>query len=152
RLRANFNETDWAAEQSGGISYLFFLRKLAQTVESDWPSVEAALERMRSILVNRSAMLCNVTADAANLARFEPKLAGFLGALPHAASVQGSWQMKEQPAGEGLTIPTQVNYVAKGADLHRLGFKPSGSAHVVRGYLSTSWLWDKVRVQGGAYG
>ena len=152
RMRANFNETDWAAEQTGGISYLFFLRKLAQTVESDWPSVEAALERMRSILVNRSAMLCNVTADAANLARFEPKLADFLGALPRTASAAASWQITEQPCGEGLTIPAQVNYVAKGADLHRLGFKPSGSAHVVRGYLSTSWLWDKVRVQGGAYG
>ena len=60
--------------------------------------------------------------------------------------------MTEGPRGEGLTIPAQVNYVAKGADLHRLGFKPSGAAHVIRNYLASSWLWEKVRVQGGAYG
>jgi presequence protease len=33
-----------------------------------------------------------------------------------------------------------------------LGFRPSGTAHVVVNYLRTTWLWDKVRVQGGAYG
>jgi len=53
---------------------------------------------------------------------------------------------------EGLTIPTQVNYVGKGADLYRLGYKPSGAASVISKYLRTSWLWEKVRVQGGAYG
>jgi Zn-dependent M16 (insulinase) family peptidase len=152
RLRASLNEADWAAEQMSGISYLFFLRKLAETVESDWPSVEAALERMRRILVNRATMLCNLTADTATLKRVEPKLAAFLDALPCFAAAQRSWQVREGPRGEGLTIPAQVNYVAKGADLHRLGFKPSGATHVVRGYLSTSWLWEKVRVQGGAYG
>jgi Zn-dependent M16 (insulinase) family peptidase len=33
-----------------------------------------------------------------------------------------------------------------------LGLKPSGAAQVVTKYLRTTWLWDKVRVQGGAYG
>jgi Zn-dependent M16 (insulinase) family peptidase len=54
--------------------------------------------------------------------------------------------------GEGLTVPSQVNYVAKGANLHRFGAVPAGTAAVARSWLGTSWLWDKVRVQGGAYG
>ena len=33
-----------------------------------------------------------------------------------------------------------------------LGLKPTGANIVVRRYLRTTWLWDKVRVQGGAYG
>jgi presequence protease len=49
-------------------------------------------------------------------------------------------------------MPTKVNYVGKGADLYREGVKPSGAHLVARSYLRTSWLWDKVRVQGGAYG
>jgi Zn-dependent M16 (insulinase) family peptidase len=31
-------------------------------------------------------------------------------------------------------------------------FLTSGAAHVVVKYLRTTWLWDMVRVQGGAYG
>jgi Zn-dependent M16 (insulinase) family peptidase len=49
-------------------------------------------------------------------------------------------------------MPTKVNYVGKGLDLYREGVKPNGSHLVARAYLRTSWLWDKVRVQGGAYG
>ena len=33
RLRANLYESDWADEQMGGVSYLFFLRKLAEDAE-----------------------------------------------------------------------------------------------------------------------
>lgn len=53
---------------------------------------------------------------------------------------------------EGLAIPAQVNYVGKGANLFQLGYMPHGSADVIVNYLRTTWLWEKVRVQGGAYG
>jgi Zn-dependent M16 (insulinase) family peptidase len=53
---------------------------------------------------------------------------------------------------EGLTIPAQVNYVGKGANLYDLGYQYDGSADVVMGYLRLAYLWEKVRVQGGAYG
>ena len=63
RLRALFDEAGWAGEQIGGVDYLFFLRQLSEAVDKDWPSVLEKLETMRSILVNRSSMLLNVTLD-----------------------------------------------------------------------------------------
>src|SRR5215468_1900427 len=152
RLRANFHEADWADEQMGGVSYLFFLRKLADDVASNWDSVQAALARIRATLVNRSVMLCNVTAEGAAWERMKPQLADFLGALPLATATASLWQVADFPRAEGLVMPTKVNYVGKGADLYREGIKPSGTHLVARAYLRTSWLWDKVRVQGGAYG
>jgi Zn-dependent M16 (insulinase) family peptidase len=53
---------------------------------------------------------------------------------------------------EGLTIPAQVNYVGKGANLYELGYQSHGSVAVINNYLRTTWLWERVRVQGGAYG
>ena len=46
----------------------------------------------------------------------------------------------------------QVNYVGKGADLYKAGYKLHGSAYVINKHLGTTWLWDRVRVSGGAYG
>ncbi|HOO90891.1 MAG TPA: hypothetical protein PLA74_08745, partial [Syntrophales bacterium] len=43
-------------------------------------------------------------------------------------------------------------YVGKGADLYRSGYRYHGSSRVITRYLRTSWLWDSVRVRGGAYG
>jgi Zn-dependent M16 (insulinase) family peptidase len=152
RLRAAFHESDWADEQMGGVSYLFFLRKLADEVETNWEGVLAALERIRTMLVNRSIMLCNVTAAYGDWERLAPQLADFLRALPRTAAKAAPWRLADTPRSEGLVIPTQVNYVGKGADLYHEGLKPSGAHLVVRRYLGTTWLWDKVRVQGGAYG
>ncbi len=152
RLRGHFDQAGWAAEQMGGLSYLFFLRQLAQDVEKDWPAVLEKLEQVRSTLVNRHNMLFNVTLDDANWAKFQPKLTSFLNALPAVPADLVQWSPSQIPAYEGLTIPAQVNYVGKGANLYELGYELHGSVSVIANYLRTTWLWDKVRVQGGAYG
>lgn len=152
RLLSGLSEAGWAAEQMGGITYLTFLRALADRIASDWSAIHADLERMRQALIMRGAMICNVTTDEANWQRFEPQLAEFLGRLPNARATAASWTILSSRRSEGLTIPTKVNYVVKGGDLRRLGAKPGGAAAVVRHYLNTTWLWTKVRVQGGAYG
>ena len=54
-----------------------------------------------------------------------------------------------------LTRPraVQVNYVGKAANLYEdSGYKLKGSSYVVNKLLGTTWLWDRVRVSGGAYG
>jgi hypothetical protein len=152
RLRANFNEADWVDEQMGGVSYLFFLRHLAEDVERDWPAVLARLESLRRILLNRNGMLCNVTLDTANWSLFRPKLTGFLADLPAAPVNPARWQRSDGLGNEGLTIPAQVNYVGKGANLYDLGYTLHGSHIAITNFLRTTWLWEKVRVQGGAYG
>jgi Zn-dependent M16 (insulinase) family peptidase len=153
RLRSGLSEAAWAAEQMGGISYLTFLRGLTDTIARDWPKVQAALERVRDILARRGAMIVNVTADADIWRGFQPKLAVFLGGLPDGpAAAQAAWPAPAGARSEGLTIPAKVNFVVKGGDLRRLGAEPNGAAAVVQHYLNTTWLWNKVRVQGGAYG
>jgi Zn-dependent M16 (insulinase) family peptidase len=135
-----------------GIEYLFFLRKLAREVDADWEGVRTVLERIRSLLVDRAAMLCNVTTDAGNWQRFEPRLRGFLDKLPVSRSISEPWKIDIRPRHEGLVVPAKVNFVGKGGDLQRLGYRPNGATSVVLNHLNNTWLWEKVRVEGGAYG
>ena len=152
RLKAQFDETGWISEQMRGLSYLFFLRELVDEIERDWPAVQARLERIRDLLVNRQGMLCNATLAGADRAGFEGSLAAFLQALPMAERTLETWSPNLGAANEGLTAPAQVNYVGKAANLFDLGYELDGSSSVITRYLATTWLWDRVRVQGGAYG
>src|SRR5262249_20982921 len=96
RIRANFHEPDWPEEQIGGISYLWFLRRLADGFEASWPTLNAAMERIRSLLIARAGVLWNVTVDAASWRRFKPELTSFLAALPSSPVAQSSsWQIGE---------------------------------------------------------
>jgi Zn-dependent M16 (insulinase) family peptidase len=152
RLRASLHEADWLSEQTGGITQLLFLRELAQKIENDWTSVQSALETIRSHLINANAAFANVTTDGSAWPGFADELKAFIQRLPRHDFVRADWSPLPHPANEGLTIPAQVNYVAKGVNLKALGHEPSGALSVVTKYLGTTYLWDKVRVEGGAYG
>jgi Zn-dependent M16 (insulinase) family peptidase len=152
RMRSYLNVSDWAQEQMGGISYLFFLRDLAAAIENDWPAVRAALSAIKAALVNSRMLACNVTLDAANWAQLEPHVVDLLGALPAAPLTHKAWPSPPAPVAEGLTLPSKMNYVVKGDDLYRHGFNATGAALVATRMLSTGYLHDRVRVQGGAYG
>jgi Zn-dependent M16 (insulinase) family peptidase len=155
RLSARFSESGWVSEQINGLENLFFLRRLAEEMENDWQSVLQKLEQVRDLLLTRAGMMMNLTLDAASTRSLEPALRELLEALPAGANPAKKRLQAALPpanANEGLSIPAQVNYVGKGANLYALGYEPHGSVHVIRNYLGTTWLWEKVRVQGGAYG
>ena len=152
RLRSSLDEAEWAAEQIDGVAQLAFLRQLATGMKSGTADPVAALERIRDILIDRRAIVCNVTAAGADLKRCEAELGRFLDALPSGDTTRPEWPTQQLPRFEGLTIPAKVNYVAKGESLPKLGYKPGGAAMVASNWLRGTWLWEKVRVQGGAYG
>jgi hypothetical protein len=156
RLCARFNEADWISEQMIGISQLFFLRDLAEKIENDWAGVLQNLHAVRAALISHGNMLANVTLDASNWKDFQPKLAEFLDAVKSASSKGKTelpaWNLPDSTPNEGFTIPAQVNYVGKGVNLYKLGYKLKGSVQVINQYLGTTWLWEKIRVRGGAYG
>jgi Zn-dependent M16 (insulinase) family peptidase len=107
---------------------------------------------MRVALVNQKTLLVNVTVDADNWNIVKPQLDSFLDVLPCRDANLSAFDFQPTQRREGLTIPAQVNYVGKGANLYDLGYEYDGSADVIIGYLRMTYLWEKVRVQGGAYG
>ena len=152
RLRAGFDEANQAAERMGGVSYLLFLRELIQQIETDWDRVAAALARTLETLLNRRSMVVNATMDGAAWARIAPRVQQFLGALQARAGQPVAWVKPAAPPVEGLAIPAAVNYVGKAFDWRAAGHVFSGSDLVVTRFLRNAYLWEKVRVQGGAYG
>ena len=60
-----------------------------------------------------------------------------------------------QPRERGkeiLEIPAAVGFAGKGGNLVTLGETFRGSLHVASRLLSYGYLWNDIRVQGGAYG
>ena len=53
---------------------------------------------------------------------------------------------------EGFITSSQVQYVAKGANFMRLGYKYTGVMKVLETIMRYEYLWTHIRVLGGAYG
>ncbi len=152
RLRAQFGGAGWVNDQTRGVGYLFALRELANEIDKDWKKVLSKMETMRESLINCKTLIANVTLDATNWKSIRPHLENFIFALPVKDAQLSPFDIQTATQKEGLAIPAQVNYVGKGANLYDLGYEYDGSSAVVIGYLGMTHLWEKIRVQGGAYG
>jgi Zn-dependent M16 (insulinase) family peptidase len=153
RLASQFSSAGLLREHTNGIAHLQFLRNLVQLIETDWEMVKDTLNQMRDALFNRAHMLLNITtAEADWRSSVQADLADFIDSVPFKNEDLNKWVLSPQKSHEGLTLPAQVNYVGKGTNLYQLGYQYHGSAQVAISYLNLAYLWNRVRVQGGAYG
>ncbi|NKB70389.1 MAG: peptidase M16 [Candidatus Latescibacteria bacterium] len=151
RLRGRFDEAAWAAEQMRGLNYLFFLRQLLRDVEDNWDAVQQRLESLRQLLLQRQNILANAILSSHDKPTLERDLEKLLDQLPDAPVERQTWYPAYHHMDEGLVAVTPVNFVGKAVDLYQLGYQLHGSVIVIARYLSNTYLWDQVRVQGGAY-
>mmetsp|Transcript_4116 Transcript_4116/g.6487 ORF Transcript_4116/g.6487 Transcript_4116/m.6487 type:complete len:271 (+) Transcript_4116:2-814(+) len=128
---------------------------------------------MRSVLLAneycRDGMFVDITGDKAVLEKVQPTIDTFLAGLPGDSSGKKlpNFYIEEHPwvapikklmadfvpvKDEGFVVPTQVSYVGKGGILYDQGETATGASQVVSKFLRTGYLWDYVRVMGGAYG
>jgi hypothetical protein len=153
RLKAHYHEAHRAAEAISGVDALFFHRAMQKKMKEDWPGTVARLEGILQKLI-ASGLIVNITADSKDRAAVTETLKTFLAAFPNTGTVlSGGWNFPDtQSESEALLVPSRVNYVGRAINLFDKGYKMDGSAIAITKYLRTAWLWEKIRVQGGAYG
>jgi len=158
RLRAMYRVSDWATEQLGGVAYLSFLREILERVDNDWDNLVQELKAVQMAIFDRNTVVCNVTCPESDYNDIRPALTSFVESLPGDTPKGSGLLWVEEGASklrvdnEALIIPAGVNYVGKAANLRDMGFKPTGASALASKFLGTTYLWDVVRVQGGAYG
>jgi len=152
RLRSHFGPAQWAAERMDGVHYLQFIRGLAKDFDGMWREVLGKLEALRHRLINGTRMIFNLTLDETSWREAEPHVRSLIGMIPRHDHQPAPWEWEAAPINEAMIVPSQVNYVGKGLNLYRLGYQFHGSSLVVSRYVRNKFLWERVRVQGGAYG
>lgn len=153
RLKARYTVSDWLAEEFGGISSLRHVRTLLDRLQREPEALLADMRELWGMVVQGRHALFDATADATLLGRVQPLAAALGRALPRGEDTPPAvWHPARYAPAEVFTAPAQVNYVGKAADVYALGYRYHGSAHVIMRHLRMGYLWERVRVQGGAYG
>jgi len=158
RLAARNSLHGYISEATQGVSYYEAVKAMLAQAKDDWPTLLARLEMLRDTLLSQDSIIINLTADQAALDAVRPVVDEFVSRLPATPKVQPgapSWAdavSLPKRQDEGYAITTQVNYVAAGTQLFEAGEKTDGAYYAVARFLSRGYLWDNVRVVGGAYG
>jgi len=171
RIKARLSAGGALEEMIGGFTYLETVKGLLELAENDFPKLKARLENMKAKILAKSkcrdGMVLNVVAEERVREEADGAIKKFLTQLPGDSSPSEKfqnfystphpWAMQAKKKicemkNEAFVVPTQVNYVGSGGRLYEEGESLPGAASVVARYLRTGYLWDTVRVIGGAYG
>lgn len=152
-LRAGraFSEADRFEERWRGVTQLLFVHDL-----SDERIREAsdAIRRINEEVIRRGNLTLNLTATAEAQQRLMPGLERLASALPEGGWSSAADQLEDErfPAAESLIVPSDVAYVAAACRGSRIGSQDYVHEQVLAHLLRTGYLWEAIRMKGGAYG
>ena len=134
-----------ALEGDGAVQYL---HAFAQDPEAMLPRLRQTAEKLMREIAVRERMVLSLTADEP-LADWTP----FMKEIPHGGEGPRSACYKaETPLRQGYRIPAQVGFAARGWNLRGSEYPYRPQLFLAANILTYSYLWNQVRVLGGAYG
>ena len=139
-------------ELTDGISYFRFLEKLLDRAEKNINEVAEEFKAITQCLFTKENIFVNITAPESNYKKIENKVVGLSQKLSSKKQSPTKLIFKTSPTNEAFLTASSVQFVGKGINLFELGMEYSGRFDVLNAVLRTCFLWDRVRVQGGAYG
>ncbi|HWR02780.1 MAG TPA: insulinase family protein [Humidesulfovibrio sp.] len=152
RLKARTGVAQAMSEAMNGLSGLNSIRELTGRMDAAPESVSRDLHSLLSLLLSRRGLIVSLTTDGKTIAHALPGIGALAASLPDQTFSPAPRAIPALPEREGLCLPAQVNYVAAGGNARALGKEPGAAAAVVSKFLRAGYLWERVRVQGGAYG
>lgn len=152
RVNSYFSSIGKYAEETNGISYYMFVSELAEQFNERQAEILDNLKRVFKLVFNKNNVLVGVVSEDKDLEIIKKEIGTFLETLPEEQLEKHEYDFEFEARNEGLLTPSKVQYVAKGYNVKKLGYEYAGYMQVLRTIISLDYLWNKVRITGGAYG
>lgn len=147
RATAPFSVTGTLREMLDGHSYVQWMQTLSRDFDKNKEDVLAQLQQMQKAIFCKARLHVGIGGKL-----HQDVLESFLNSLPQGSCPADISRTVCQELPQEIAIPSSVHYCAMGHNLYAMGKKVHGSASVLSVLLSYNYLWNAVRVQGGAYG
>lgn len=140
-------------EMIGGISYYKFIADLERNIEERFPRLIEILADLQTQVFNRRNLVISLTAEKESMLdtkRELDKLTAYLANRRQTTELPNI--QTPEYIREGFHIPAETQFVTKGGYFSNYGIEYSGCMHVMKEIVNLNYLWNNIRVKGGAYG
>ena len=138
-------------DASGIAEYRVLCGLLEQYEEKKVPLGET-LARMARAIFTRDNLLADCTAEAGKAEAASVLTAKLAEALPAAQETGEPFSVQLSKKNEGFATAGQVQYVCRAGNFAAHGLPYTGALRVLKVMMGYDYLWNNVRVKGGAYG
>ena len=139
------------SEQLGGVDFYRFLRDLLDHFDERTGELCDKLRELQQRIFTSTGTVASFTGSDEDYARYWAA-AGTLGLTTRTAPAKELYVPMPEDKHEAFVIPSDVCYLGQSTDPRALGIATDGSWGVAANALSYGYLWNEIRVKGGAYG
>ena len=139
-------------EQLSGVDFYLFLRNLLEHFDERLDDLRAKLAALADRIFVADGCMASFTGSDEDFNAYWDA-AGDLGLGAGDGAGSGTLVVPEpRDRHEAFVIPSDICFAARACDPRRLGIDVTGAWAVAANALSYDYLWNEIRVKGGAYG
>lgn len=152
RAISYFSQVGRYNEVTGGISYFRFIQGLEADFDEIKDELIKNLKQLMVYIFRKENLIISFTSDEEGLSTLKGKLLPFVEQLKDDQVDKVDEGFELHQLNEGFKTSGQVQYVARAGNFLEAGHEYTGALEVLRVILSYGYLWNNIRVKGGAYG
>ncbi|KAJ51793.1 hypothetical protein BD780_000597 [Clostridium tetanomorphum] len=152
RVASYFSSVAAYLENVTGLTFYHFIVELEKNFEDKKEDIVNKLEQVSKLIFNKNNLTVSVTLEEEDYKHFKDSFSVLYDSLGEKNISYNKYIFDLKPENEGLMTSGKVQYNAKGYNYRKLGYDYTGTMQVLKTIISYDYLWNKVRVQGGAYG
>lgn len=153
RAVSYFSENAAIQEVLSGMDFYRLLERICKDWEAEGEKTAEKLKALsRQIFCKENLLLDFISQDEAVYEQFSTLAEGLIGKLPAEKAEGRPYHVEPVRRNEGFLSASQVQYVCRAGNFLKHGLPYTGALRILKGILSNDYLWNQVRVKGGAYG
>lgn len=142
----------WADEQMSGVSFYRFISDLLADFDNKKDACMAELKEVLSFICHSPRLIYDYTGSEEGLAAMERAVGSFADRLSAEENFGTAFTAQLSKKQEGFCTSAGIQYVCRTGNYARKGLAYTGALRVLRVMMGYDYLWNQVRVKGGAYG
>lgn len=152
RAMSYYSQVHALNDHVAGIGFYRVISRLEQEFDEQYPQIVEKLKKVHQFLLRPENVMLSVTAGEEGLKTVRDGLPVLLGAMESQKTEEKEFWFSCEKKNEGLKDASQVQYVCQAGNFKDAGYEYKGTLRVLKGILNCDYLWNQVRVLGGAYG
>ena len=152
RLYTYFSDAALYEDYVSGIAYYHFLKQQYENFDRGYKELTEKLEQLYLDIMQKEGMKIYITAEEKTHTTLKVQLRELIKELPIMSLERAQYTFKKHIQNEAYITSSTVQAIVSGFNFKQLGYSFHGALHLATHILDSTYLWEKVRLQGGAYG
>lgn len=139
-------------ERITGVDYMTFIDELWDSFDERADEILENIRKTMKSIFTKDNLIISFTGNDEGYEAISTSIGKLMDGLGQDMAVPAVRRIMVDKKNEGFKISSQVQYVARAGSFKQAGYEYTGTLKAFENIMEYGYLWENIRVKGGAYG